>query len=80
MAIPGVFTFLQSPPPIGVSGQFSTSVYQFTMHSSRPGDIQTWAREDGGASRAARLEALRDSLPGGGTRPDVQNITFLQAY
>ena len=42
LQIPGVFTFLQNPPPISVSGQFSTSVYQLTMQSSRLADIYTW--------------------------------------
>jgi HAE1 family hydrophobic/amphiphilic exporter-1 len=42
MTVPGVFTFLQNPPPISVSGQFSTSVYQLTMQSSRLADIYTW--------------------------------------
>ena len=28
MAIPALFTFLQNPPPITVSGQFGTNAYQ----------------------------------------------------
>jgi HAE1 family hydrophobic/amphiphilic exporter-1 len=42
MAIPGVFTFMQNPPPISVTGQFSASVYQLTLQSSRLDDIYTW--------------------------------------
>jgi len=42
-AVPGVFTFLQNPPPITVSGQYSTSVYQLTLQSASLSDIYTWA-------------------------------------
>jgi HAE1 family hydrophobic/amphiphilic exporter-1 len=42
MAIPGVFVFMQNPPPISVSGQFGTSIYQLTLQSSRLEDIYTW--------------------------------------
>jgi hypothetical protein len=31
MAVPGLFTFMQNPPPITVSGQNSASVYQLTL-------------------------------------------------
>ncbi|MGH9720334.1 MAG: efflux RND transporter permease subunit, partial [Bryobacteraceae bacterium] len=30
-AIPGIMAFLQNPPPITISGQFTTSVYQMTL-------------------------------------------------
>ena len=55
MTVPGVFTFLQNPPPISVSGQFSTSVYQLTMQSSRLDDIYAWG---------PRLMAKMQQLPG----------------
>jgi HAE1 family hydrophobic/amphiphilic exporter-1 len=55
LKIPGVFTFLQNPPPISVSGQFSTSVYQLTMQSSRLQDIYTWGPQ---------LMAKMQQLPG----------------
>jgi len=55
LTIPGVFTFLQNPPPISVSGQFSTSVYQLTMQSSRLEDIYTWGPQ---------LMAKMQRLPG----------------
>jgi HAE1 family hydrophobic/amphiphilic exporter-1 len=55
LKIPGVFTFLQNPPPISVSGQFSTSVYQLTMQSSRLADIYTWGPQ---------LMAKMQQLPG----------------
>ena len=42
MAVPGVFTFMQNPPPINVSGQFGTSVYQLTLQSATLEDIYTW--------------------------------------
>ena len=54
-AIPGVFTFLQNPPPITVSGQFSTSVYQLTLQSSKLEDIYTWGPQ---------LMAKMQKLPG----------------
>jgi HAE1 family hydrophobic/amphiphilic exporter-1 len=40
--VPGIMTFLQNPPPITVSGQFSTSVYQMTMQSANLQEIYTW--------------------------------------
>jgi HAE1 family hydrophobic/amphiphilic exporter-1 len=55
MAIPGVFTFMQNPPPISVSGQFGTSVYQLTLQSSRLEDIYTWGPQ---------LMAKMQQLPG----------------
>ena len=41
-AVPGVFTFLQNPPPITVSGQFATSVYQLTLQSANLREIFQW--------------------------------------
>jgi HAE1 family hydrophobic/amphiphilic exporter-1 len=55
MAVPGVFTFLQNPPPITVSGQFGTSVYQLTLQSSKLEDIYTWGPQ---------LMAKMTQLPG----------------
>jgi HAE1 family hydrophobic/amphiphilic exporter-1 len=40
--IPGVMVFLQNPPPITVSGQYSTSVYQVTLQSANLTDIYAW--------------------------------------
>jgi HAE1 family hydrophobic/amphiphilic exporter-1 len=55
MGVPGVFTFLQNPPPISVSGQFSTSVYQLTMQSTSLNDIYAWGPQ---------LMAKMQRLPG----------------
>jgi HAE1 family hydrophobic/amphiphilic exporter-1 len=55
MAVPGVFAFLQNPPPISVSGQFGTSIYQLTLQSSRLEDIYTWGPQ---------LMAKMTQLPG----------------
>ncbi len=55
MTIPGVFTFMQNPPPISVSGQFSTSVYQLTLQSTKLDDIYTWGPQ---------LMAKMQKLPG----------------
>jgi HAE1 family hydrophobic/amphiphilic exporter-1 len=40
--IPGVMTFLQNPPPITISGQFTTSVYQMTLQSANLKEIYDW--------------------------------------
>ena len=42
-AVPGLFTFMQNPPPITVSGQNSASVYQLTLQSASLSEIYTWA-------------------------------------
>jgi HAE1 family hydrophobic/amphiphilic exporter-1 len=55
LAVPGIFAFLQNPPPINVSGQFGTSVYQLTLQSSKLEDIYTWG---------PRLMARMTQLPG----------------
>jgi len=55
MAIPGVFTFMQNPPPVSVSGQFGTSAYQLTVQSARLEDIYTWGPQ---------LMAKMTQLPG----------------
>jgi HAE1 family hydrophobic/amphiphilic exporter-1 len=41
--VPGILTFLQNPPPITVSGQNSTSVYQLTLQSPNLNEIYSWA-------------------------------------
>jgi HAE1 family hydrophobic/amphiphilic exporter-1 len=43
MAVPALFTFLQNPPPITVSGQFGTNQYQLTLQSASLQEIYTWA-------------------------------------
>ena len=55
LTIPGVFTFMQNPPPISVSGQFGTSVYQLTLQSSKLEDVYTWGPQ---------LMAKMQQLPG----------------
>jgi len=55
MAVPGLFTFLQNPPPITVSGQNSASVYQLTLQSASLNEIYTWAPQ---------LAAKMRQLPG----------------
>jgi hydrophobic/amphiphilic exporter-1 (mainly G- bacteria), HAE1 family len=40
--VPGVMTFLQNPPPITISGQFTTSVYQMTLQSVNLDEIYAW--------------------------------------
>jgi HAE1 family hydrophobic/amphiphilic exporter-1 len=54
-AVPGVFSFLQNPPPITVSGQESTSVYQLTLQSTNLQEIYSWA---------PRLMAKMAQMPG----------------
>jgi HAE1 family hydrophobic/amphiphilic exporter-1 len=55
MSVPALFTFLQNPPPITVSGQFATSLYQLTLQSASLNEIYTWA---------PRLAARMQQLPG----------------
>ncbi len=40
--VPGVMTFLQNPPPITISGQFTTSVYQMNLQSVNLNEIYAW--------------------------------------
>jgi HAE1 family hydrophobic/amphiphilic exporter-1 len=42
-AVPGIFAFMQNPPPITVSGQESLSVYQLTLQSTNLQEIYDWA-------------------------------------
>jgi HAE1 family hydrophobic/amphiphilic exporter-1 len=53
MSIPGLFAFMQNPPPITVSGQNSASVYQLTLQSASLSEIYTWAPQ-----LAARMQQL----------------------
>jgi len=55
MAVPGVFAFLQNPPPITVSGQEGLSVYQLTMQSTNLDELYSWA---------PRLTAAMQKIPG----------------
>jgi hydrophobe/amphiphile efflux-1 (HAE1) family protein len=43
-AVPGIFTFLQNPPPITISGQnVGATSYQLTLQSVNLDEIYTWA-------------------------------------
>ncbi|MBZ5728083.1 MAG: efflux RND transporter permease subunit [Acidobacteriia bacterium] len=55
MAVPALFTFMQNPPPITVSGQFGTSAYQLTLQSPDLDEIYKWAPQ---------LQAKMRQLPG----------------
>jgi HAE1 family hydrophobic/amphiphilic exporter-1 len=54
-AVPGLFTFLQNPPPITVSGQQGSSAYQLTVQSVDLNEIYEWT---------PRLMAKIRELPG----------------
>jgi len=54
-AVPGLFTFLQNPPPITVGGQDTASVYQLTLQGANLNEIYAWA---------PRLMAKMSQLPG----------------
>ncbi|MEO8659609.1 MAG: efflux RND transporter permease subunit [Bryobacteraceae bacterium] len=41
--VPGVFFFMQNPPPITVGGQFGRSLYQMSLQSTDLKEIYTWA-------------------------------------
>ena len=53
--VPGILAFMQNPPPITVSGTFSTSVYQLTVQSASLKEIYAWA---------PRLMEKMQTLPG----------------
>ncbi len=53
--VPGIMAFLQNPPPITISGQFTTSVYQMTLQSANLKEIYSWV---------PRLMAKMRELPG----------------
>jgi HAE1 family hydrophobic/amphiphilic exporter-1 len=40
--VPGILAFPQNPPPITVSGQYSSSVYQLTLQSASLKDLYAW--------------------------------------
>src|ERR1700728_2338593 len=42
-SVPGILTFLQNPPPITVSGQSTTSVYQLTLQSPHLDELYAWS-------------------------------------
>ncbi|HYM10858.1 MAG TPA: efflux RND transporter permease subunit, partial [Bryobacterales bacterium] len=50
-AIPGLFVFMQNPPPITVSGQNSSSAYQLTLQSVNLKEIYEWAPQLTGKMR-----------------------------
>ena len=54
-SVPGILAFMQNPPPITVSGTFSTSVYQLTVQSASLKEIYAWA---------PRLMEKMQTLPG----------------
>jgi HAE1 family hydrophobic/amphiphilic exporter-1 len=58
-SVPGIMTFLQNPPPITISGQQTTSVYQLTLQSTNLKEIYTWV---------PRLMDRMRTLPGGDDR------------
>ncbi|HEY1221189.1 MAG: efflux RND transporter permease subunit [Bryobacteraceae bacterium] len=55
MAVPALFTFIQNPPPITVSGQFGAAAYQLTMQSPSLKDLYEWA---------PKLTAKMKQIPG----------------
>jgi HAE1 family hydrophobic/amphiphilic exporter-1 len=40
--VPGILAFMQNPPPITVSGQYSTSVYDLTLQSANLKEMYSW--------------------------------------
>jgi HAE1 family hydrophobic/amphiphilic exporter-1 len=56
MAVPGIFAFMQNPPPITISGQsIGTSQYQMTLQSANLAEIYEWAPQ---------LETKMRTVPG----------------
>jgi hydrophobic/amphiphilic exporter-1 (mainly G- bacteria), HAE1 family len=63
-SVPGILTFLQNPPPITVSGQGGTSVYQLTLQSPNLAELYAWS---------PRLAGAMSKLPGFvDVQPDMQ--------
>jgi multidrug efflux pump subunit AcrB len=54
-AVPGVMVFLQNPPPITISGQQTSSIYQMTLQSANLQEIYAWV---------PRLMQKMQGLPG----------------
>ena len=53
-AVPGIFTFLQNPPPITISGQYGgASSYQLTLQSANLQEIYRW-----GPQLAAKMQQI----------------------
>jgi len=42
MSVPGMFAFLQNPPPITISGQFGATSYSMTLQSANLKEIYPW--------------------------------------
>jgi HAE1 family hydrophobic/amphiphilic exporter-1 len=42
MAVPGMFFFMQNPPPITIGGQFGRSLYNMTLQSTNLPEIYDW--------------------------------------
>jgi HAE1 family hydrophobic/amphiphilic exporter-1 len=55
LSIPGIMAFLQNPPPITITGQDSTSLYQMVLQGTNPQEIYNWT---------PRLVARMRTLPG----------------
>jgi HAE1 family hydrophobic/amphiphilic exporter-1 len=53
--VPGILTFMQNPPPIQISGQVSSSIYQLTLQSADLNEIYEWT---------PKLVAKMRELPG----------------
>jgi HAE1 family hydrophobic/amphiphilic exporter-1 len=53
--VPGILAFMQNPPPITVSGQYSTSVYNLTLQSANLKEMYSWT---------PRIMAKMRTLPG----------------
>ena len=44
LAVPGIFAFMQNPPPITISGQnIGATSYQLTLQSTNLKEIYAWA-------------------------------------
>jgi HAE1 family hydrophobic/amphiphilic exporter-1 len=55
MGVPGILAFPQNPPPITVSGQFSTSAYQLTLQGTNLKELYAWT---------PRIAQAMSGLPG----------------
>jgi len=54
MSVPGILAFMQNPPPIQISGQFTRAPYQLTLQGTDTREMYRWAPQVEGRMRQLR--------------------------
>ena len=62
-SVPGIFVFMQNPPPITVSGQYAASAYQLTLQSTNLKEIYEWSPRLMGRTRARAAAPVTRRCP-----------------